>query len=379
VWEEARRYSNVSGTDDLVHRVWVLAGMVCILGYTANASAIPLHDAPGGGVPYLLGYLHDSTPVQAAAAFFLLIKATRVLVLFLYAWWLPAFRVAQALSGVAVLIPMVAYSPLLWVTSRRAQVACAIAGIVLDLMRVDMILYNVYGRYLLVKRRKEVRRQIEGGEIDAAHAPDTSLPLFRMVMLPENIRLPGECRKDGRGWGTRVIARQVAVAKRGCLVHGERGHHRGSAQPLTSAINIEHSVDRSGAFTVLVVRLHWPDVRSTHASLASSSLTFSTLLSRESMVRAPSSAKRRLGSWWPGRSTTCEWRGCEGRGVGHREGERIHAMRGDGGASHSWPQLAGWWWRCGESTNRRPSPAARHCGAGPAASEIVNVQWGSER
>ncbi|KLT41203.1 hypothetical protein CC85DRAFT_312927 [Cutaneotrichosporon oleaginosum] len=207
VWEEARRYSNVSGTDDLVHRIWVLAGMVCILGYTANASAIPLRDAPGGGVPSTTKL--DSTPVHAAAAFFLLIKATRVLVLFLYAWWLPAFRAAQALTGVAVLIPMFAYTPLLWVRARRAQVACAVAGIALDLMRVDMILYNVYGRWLLLRRRRDVRRQIAAGELDPARAPDTSLPLFKMVALPDRIRIP--------------------------------------------AINIEHSVDRSGAFTVLVL------------------------------------------------------------------------------------------------------------------------------
>ncbi|BEJ13712.1 hypothetical protein CspHIS471_0308860 [Cutaneotrichosporon sp. HIS471] len=222
VWEEARRYSNVSGTDDLVHRLWVLIGMLCILGYTANASAIPLSgeaQAAAGEVVALLmraegaaasAVVEDEhSPVRAAAAFFLVIKATRAVVLFLYGWWLPAFRSPQVLSGIAVAIPMLAYLPLIWVRTRRAQVGCAVAGIVLDLMRVDMILYTIYGRYLLAKRRREVKRQIASGELDASNAPDTRLPLMKMVTLPDHMRIP--------------------------------------------AINIEHSVDRSGAFTVLVL------------------------------------------------------------------------------------------------------------------------------
>lgn len=136
--------------------------MICILGYTANATAIPLHmgeivgeaatEAAGTGAEgtgtgaegeahvaralrLLLratttgeGEAHygDSTPVHAAAAFYLIIKLTRgayvwmrnkrdqlrlttVLVLFLYAWALPDFRTAQFLSGIATMIPMFAY------------------------------------------------------------------------------------------------------------------------------------------------------------------------------------------------------------------------------------------------------------------------------
>ncbi|BEI83165.1 hypothetical protein CcaverHIS002_0310330 [Cutaneotrichosporon cavernicola] len=231
VWEEARRYSNVSGTDDLVHRVWVLFGMLCILGYTANASAIPLpgeaHSAAEEVVALLMraegaaaegaagaagasAVVEDEhSPVRAAVAFFLVIKATRAVVLFLYAWWLPVFRSSQVLSGIAVTVPMLAYLPIIWVRSRRAQIGCAVAGNVLDLMRFDMILYNIYGRYLLSKRRREVKRQIASGELDASNAPDTSHPLMKMVVLPDHMRIP--------------------------------------------AINIEHSVDRSGAFTVLVL------------------------------------------------------------------------------------------------------------------------------
>lgn len=55
-----------------------------------------------------------------------------------------------------------------------------------------MILFNVYGRYRAFKRKQEIKRQIAAGEIDVANAPDTHMHFFRMVQLPEKLRLPGE-------------------------------------------------------------------------------------------------------------------------------------------------------------------------------------------
>ena len=87
--------------------------MACILGYSANASAIELHPSDDGVL--------DHTAVKAAAAFWLIIKLTRgilselvvaedvVVVLLIYAWKLPKFRTAQSLSAIAVFIPMLIY------------------------------------------------------------------------------------------------------------------------------------------------------------------------------------------------------------------------------------------------------------------------------
>lgn len=65
-------------------------------------------------------------------------------------------------------------------------------GIFFDTMRIDMILYNIYGRYLAYKRRREIRAKIAAGELDPAQAPNTHIHWFRMVQLPERVRLPGE-------------------------------------------------------------------------------------------------------------------------------------------------------------------------------------------
>lgn len=70
VWEEARKFANQSGTDDLLHRLWILIGMMTLIGYTANASAIELE--PTGEEETV-----DHSAVRAAVAFWLVIKLTR--------------------------------------------------------------------------------------------------------------------------------------------------------------------------------------------------------------------------------------------------------------------------------------------------------------
>lgn len=81
IWEEARKYSNLSGTDDvgldldkmcqadrqLLHRFWILIGTITILGYSANASAVRLE----------VSKVSDHYAVHYAAAFWLIIKLTR--------------------------------------------------------------------------------------------------------------------------------------------------------------------------------------------------------------------------------------------------------------------------------------------------------------
>jgi hypothetical protein len=81
IWEEARKYSNLSGTDDvglslnikyqadhqLLHRFWILIGTITIIGYSANASAVRLEVSKAS----------DHYAVHYAAAFWLIIKLTR--------------------------------------------------------------------------------------------------------------------------------------------------------------------------------------------------------------------------------------------------------------------------------------------------------------
>ncbi|ORY30203.1 bacterial low temperature requirement A protein-domain-containing protein [Naematelia encephala] len=188
VWDEARKYSNVSGTDDLLHRTWVLIGMACLLGYSANASSIELHPTDEE-----VGL--DHTAVRAAAAYWLIVKLSRVVVLLYYAYYLPLFRRAQIMMALAVLLPMFLYLPLIWVTSRHAQIILASLGIAVDLIRVDLFVHYIRGRIL----------QWRHGDHDTQAK---KIALHKMPDLP-NMRIP--------------------------------------------AMNIEHAIERSSAFVVIVL------------------------------------------------------------------------------------------------------------------------------
>ncbi|WOO82402.1 uncharacterized protein LOC62_04G005891 [Vanrija pseudolonga] len=194
IWQEATRYSNVSGTDDMLHRLWVLIGMGCLLGYSANATAIEIH-------PTKSEMAFDHSAMQAAVAFWLVIKLTRVVVLWWYAYRLPDFRTFHIFHGIGVLIPMLFYLPLIWVTNRPAQIALATIAICVDLIRLDSVALIAWGR--LNQTRKFRRDQVAGLNPERGRG----LTLGR-IDLP-NMKFP--------------------------------------------AINIEHSIERSGAFVVIVL------------------------------------------------------------------------------------------------------------------------------
>lgn len=84
-------------------------------------------------------------------------------------------------------------------TSRRAQIGIAIAGMLVDLCRIDAVFYYISSRYLQWRAHRT-----EGG-IRAKHS------VFKIADLPASIKLP--------------------------------------------AINIEHTIERFGAIAVIVVSL----------------------------------------------------------------------------------------------------------------------------
>ena len=116
--------------------------MICILGYSVNASAIMLDSGSGvkphemahsrgyGQATFEVALVQVRAPadsaLRAAVVFWLVIKLTRgtfypptlvvraerddvVVVLFVYAWKLPKFRRSHVAMGIAVLIPMLVY------------------------------------------------------------------------------------------------------------------------------------------------------------------------------------------------------------------------------------------------------------------------------
>lgn len=111
-----------------------------------------------------------------------------VIVLILYAYRLPEFRPAQLLQALAVFIPMTIYFPLLWVKTRRTQIALATAGLVADIVRIDLLAWNLKARW------------------DARKGEKVDVKWWSMPRLKKGIRIPGECRiegEKGEAWGGR--------------------------------------------------------------------------------------------------------------------------------------------------------------------------------
>jgi hypothetical protein len=175
-----------------------------------------------------------------------------VIVLFFYAWRLPPFRTSQILGGLAVLLPMFVYlvratsraqlllhcplsshrtpptfiiprnvsrlcrahappQPLIWVTNRTAQIVIASLGIAVDIMRLDLIAYNLMGRWHLRRQAKEWAKSQPVGP--AEHRP--GVKWHNMPSMPEGFRIPGE--RD---------VRDVHEARGAC--DGQRPHRRAS-------------------------------------------------------------------------------------------------------------------------------------------------------
>lgn len=109
--------------------------------------------------------------------------------LFLYAYQLPSFRTSQLLAGIAVLVPLLVYLPLVWVADRRTQVILASAGILVDLSRVDYIAINLLGRFGRWREQGTSRGGSESGS--RSDADRERMGLLSMPKLKEDIRLPG--------------------------------------------------------------------------------------------------------------------------------------------------------------------------------------------
>ncbi|BEJ04065.1 hypothetical protein CcaverHIS641_0112400 [Cutaneotrichosporon cavernicola] len=190
VWSEARRYGNVSGTDDLLHRSWVLIAMFGMVGYIGNASAIPLYAANAAE--------HDfsSSTVRAATAFWLVLRLIHACILAAQSWRMPKMRLGMAMWSSQILLPMFVYVSLCWVTSQKVQIAIAAVGMTLDQLPLDKLLYGFVSR-LVVKHRTDSPANStatvahdEAGDGEWSHEKELSPKLGRFDSPPPGICLP---------------------------------------------------------------------------------------------------------------------------------------------------------------------------------------------
>ncbi|KAF8748993.1 Bacterial low temperature requirement A protein (LtrA) [Rhizoctonia solani] len=233
LWSEFRNFVNASGTDDVLQRLAVLWLMALLVGYTANASAIQLGahestEASTGAVHVALGSIlaeagHEPSTAEAvsshyardpalvtATAFFLVAKFSRVAFLIWYAIALPMFRSSFLLQIAYQMLNFFVYLPLLVVRSPAAIITLASLG-----MGTDYLLRYFVGIPIVLNNKltKKILSRFTHEDLEAHHKALTQ-------------RQSNACAYE---------------------------KSREQLAPYIPATNIEHFIERTAAFVVIVL------------------------------------------------------------------------------------------------------------------------------
>lgn len=177
VWMDLRTFLNMSGTDDVTERLALLASMILLAGYSANATALHIigvnagaevpaeggtigihlathpeserpcdfHDKECRKMGYYLGhgYWLESgyeSAIHAAIAFYLVLRLCRVLSFLYYGWMLPNFRPSMWMHATVGAIISVIYIPIMFVWSPALIVCLMFVGMCLEMLNPFIVL-----------------------------------------------------------------------------------------------------------------------------------------------------------------------------------------------------------------------------------------------
>ncbi|WFD34812.1 hypothetical protein MCUN1_001656 [Malassezia cuniculi] len=157
VWNEVRMFLNTSGTDDVTERFVVLAMMLLLTGYSANAASIHIwitESSPdleleiakqkedgryiNDGYYFAEGYLSS---LAAAIGFYLVARLARIFQFFFYAWWLPCFRVSMLTHACVRIFVSALYIPLTVVANPATVTGLLFAGMALDIATPYIVMF----------------------------------------------------------------------------------------------------------------------------------------------------------------------------------------------------------------------------------------------
>lgn len=206
IWTDVRGYINVSGTDDVCQRLYILLNMMLLVGYAANATGIIIEKedenivvddimtaAEGHGEATASNAVHKRAvaavigaagsyiakrsessgsevsfhpnieightgywfadgwhaAVACAIAFYLVAKFCRLFLFFLYGALLPKFRKALWLNMISLIVISGVYLPIIFITEPGYIVILICAGVVLELSSrfiVAAVMQKLHGR-----------------------------------------------------------------------------------------------------------------------------------------------------------------------------------------------------------------------------------------
>lgn len=199
IWMDVRTFLNVSGTDDVKERIGLLAYMILLNGFSANAASLQIKNAaspqdlgiPKHGYHHKRGALEESTcedtsclafylgsgywlvdgyenAIHAAIAFYLVLRLVRILLYLFYGWMLPNFRLSMWTNAAIRTIVSTIYIPIMFVWSAPLILILMFVGMVLEMLNSFMVLYTV--RTLNYYTKKRTGRRLYIPALSLEHA-----------------------------------------------------------------------------------------------------------------------------------------------------------------------------------------------------------------
>ncbi|SCV74436.1 BQ2448_8075 [Microbotryum intermedium] len=198
IWSDYRNWQNISGVDDVSQRIQTLAILICLVGYSSNASAIELHIVEGGEAASAVArrllqraaaavssssagegaaiaseissHGGQQHAVVAATTFFLVAKLIRIVTFLGYAWDMPDFRSAFLARAGALAVVSLIFMGCIWAPSLRATAILAAVGTAVEIAsRFSVgVIVSVTRRQWILK----AKQRAEDGEMaDASKVP----------------------------------------------------------------------------------------------------------------------------------------------------------------------------------------------------------------
>ncbi|KAJ7481610.1 hypothetical protein FB451DRAFT_1394255 [Mycena latifolia] len=251
IWGDIRDIANQFANDDVTQRVYILWTMILLVGYSNNASAIELGSAEAEeGTLSARSLSEDSlTSIRWTLGFFVVAKLSKVAISLIYALFLPLSRYPLIIGTLnALVLAVLSFAAIF--TSLHVTIALVAAGIAIDhLLRIVGVLLfktmEILGKKY-AKRRQQHNKLNRHDSCPWSPADDAVGTPVPEKDIPE---------EQGPYDGVRTVNSSVTAVNEEaplgdikiCQSVAAREKYR------FPAINIEHHVERLGAFVTVVL------------------------------------------------------------------------------------------------------------------------------
>jgi hypothetical protein len=221
IWSDVRDIMNQMGTDDVSQRFYILWIMALLAGYSINASSVELAvlgSSVGEGASVSETEERDasSRALQYAMAFFCVAKLSRVSLGFLYGFFIPHARLA------------------IWVASANSALMC-----LLFFIAIFLPLKSLPALYTLVVLALVMEQFLKLGGVVNLKINQIILKRRQKASTARSSDSNGDQEKDSENSATDIEGGFSTAFVR--------------ALPRAPVYNIEHHVDRLGAFVTIVL------------------------------------------------------------------------------------------------------------------------------